>query len=108
MNYQDYAKYDTSPPYHNKQNKAYYDNGQGVPPINENNMTIQDITEKLEKTFQCKIEIDNCLLQKPIFVAGEQYANPQTILQSLARLFNLRYVKNNDIYYLKRKIILPV
>ena len=43
MNYQDYAKYDTSPLYYNKQNKAYYDNGQGVPPINENNMTIQDI-----------------------------------------------------------------
>lgn len=43
MNYQGFSGFDTAPPYYNKQNSAYYDNGQGVPKITENNMTIQDI-----------------------------------------------------------------
>lgn len=70
-------------------------------------LTIQDLSEKLEKRFSCKIEVDACLQDKPIFFVGEQYSSPQAILQSLARFFNLRYVKNNNIYYLKRKKIQP-
>jgi hypothetical protein len=43
MNYQNFSSYTNAPPYYGKECKAYYDNGQGVPPINENNMTVQDI-----------------------------------------------------------------
>jgi len=43
MNYQKFASYENKPPFYNKQNNVYYDKGNGVPPINENNMTVQDI-----------------------------------------------------------------
>lgn len=44
MNYQGFAEYTNRPPeYGQKKNKAYYDSGQGVPQLNKNNMTIQDI-----------------------------------------------------------------
>ena len=43
MNYQNYASYNDIPPYYGRIQQAYYDEGQGVPQINKNNMTIQDI-----------------------------------------------------------------
>ncbi len=43
MNYQSFASYDNKPPYYHKERDAYYDKGQGVPKLNKNNMTIQDI-----------------------------------------------------------------
>ncbi len=43
MNYSNFADYDTIPPYHTQTLEAHYDRGQGVPKINENNMTVQDI-----------------------------------------------------------------
>lgn len=44
MNYQTFANYNNAPPsYGNDYNKAYYDRGTGVPKIDGNNMTIQDI-----------------------------------------------------------------
>lgn len=44
MNYQDYAAYSNRPPEYGKDlSHAYYDRGSGVPQLNANNMTIQDI-----------------------------------------------------------------
>lgn len=43
MNYQNFAAYDTRPPYYGKEMNAQYDHGKGVPPIDTNNMTVQDI-----------------------------------------------------------------
>lgn len=43
MNYQNFASYDNVPPMYKKENEAYYDRGQGIPQLNKNNMTIQDI-----------------------------------------------------------------
>ena len=43
MNYQNFASYDNKPPYYGKECDAYYDKGQGVPQLNTNNMTLQDI-----------------------------------------------------------------
>lgn len=43
MNYSNYADYNSIPPYHTQTLEAQYDRGQGVPPITENNMTVQDI-----------------------------------------------------------------
>ena len=44
MNYQSYVDYTTRPPNFNKpKNTAYYDEGYGIPKINPQNMTIQDI-----------------------------------------------------------------
>lgn len=44
MNYQDFAAYTNRPPeYGQPTSKAFYDKGQGVPKLNANNMTIQDI-----------------------------------------------------------------
>jgi hypothetical protein len=43
MNYQNHATFSTAPPYYNNNTSAYYDNGQGIPKLTENNMTIQDI-----------------------------------------------------------------
>lgn len=43
MNYQNFSQFDTRPPYYSRPNEAYYDRGEGVPPINETNMTVQDI-----------------------------------------------------------------
>lgn len=43
MNYQNFASYDNRPAYYGKKSHAYYDRGQGIPKLNENNMTIQDI-----------------------------------------------------------------
>jgi len=44
MNYQDYSAYDNKPVYYNRTiGEAHYDRGKGVPVIDENNMTIQDI-----------------------------------------------------------------
>ena len=37
------ADFSSTPPYHGRQNETFYDEGQGIPPINENNMTQQDI-----------------------------------------------------------------
>lgn len=38
-----FAPYDDTPPYYQRTKEAYYDEGQGVPQMNEYNMTIQDI-----------------------------------------------------------------
>ena len=43
MNYQNFASYNNIPPAYGKEPTAFYDRGSGVPPIDENNMTIQDI-----------------------------------------------------------------
>lgn len=43
MNYQNFAGYSDKPPYYGKEFQAYYDEGQGVPKMNKNNMTVQDI-----------------------------------------------------------------
>lgn len=44
MNYQDFAAYSNRPPEYGKGlSHAYYDRGSGVPQLNANNMTIQDI-----------------------------------------------------------------
>jgi hypothetical protein len=43
MNYQNFASYDNVPPYHQRKLDAHYDEGQGVPKLGENNMTVQDI-----------------------------------------------------------------
>jgi hypothetical protein len=43
MNYQNFANYNNIPPGYGKQLTSFYDRGSGVPVINENNMTIQDI-----------------------------------------------------------------
>lgn len=39
----DYANFSTIPPFHNRQNEPFYDEGQGIPVMNQNNMTEQDI-----------------------------------------------------------------
>jgi uncharacterized cupin superfamily protein len=38
-----YANFDTKPPFYKRENESFYDEGQGVPQLNENNMTIQDV-----------------------------------------------------------------
>jgi hypothetical protein len=43
MNYQNFTSYDNRPPFYGKLDQAYYDKGNGVPKLTENNMTIQDI-----------------------------------------------------------------
>lgn len=43
MDYSSYAEFDTKPPFYGREHEAYYDEGQGVPKLNENNMTIQDV-----------------------------------------------------------------
>ena len=43
MNYQNFANYNNIPPAYGKESQAFYDRGSGVPPITENNMTVQDI-----------------------------------------------------------------
>ena len=43
MNYNNFAKYSNIPPKYGKPHEAFYDTGTGVPPINDSNMTIQDI-----------------------------------------------------------------
>jgi hypothetical protein len=43
MNYQNFSQYSNIPPGYSKENNAFYDEGNGVPQINANNMTIQDI-----------------------------------------------------------------
>lgn len=43
-NYQNYSSFTTSPPKYDKPHEAFYDtDGKGVPTLEENNMTIQDI-----------------------------------------------------------------
>ena len=43
MNYQNFASYNNIPPAYGKESQAFYDRGNGIPQITENNMTIQDI-----------------------------------------------------------------
>lgn len=43
MNYSNFSNFSSSPPYNNNKYNPHYDNGQGVPKLNANNMTIQDI-----------------------------------------------------------------
>ena len=43
MNYQNFASFDNIPPLYGKEGEGFYDQGQGVPLMNKNNMTIQDI-----------------------------------------------------------------
>jgi len=42
MNYQNYASYSNKPAYYGKLDHAYYDRGQGIPKMDENNITVQD------------------------------------------------------------------
>lgn len=43
MNYQTFASYNNIPPLYGNDGYAFYDKGNGIPKINENNMTINDI-----------------------------------------------------------------
>lgn len=43
MNYQGFASFNDIPPAYGKESEAFYDKGAGVPQLNGNNMTIQDI-----------------------------------------------------------------
>lgn len=43
MTYQNYSTYSNVPPAYGKEFDAFYDKGEGVPKIDENNLTIQDI-----------------------------------------------------------------
>lgn len=43
MNYQNYASYSNRPPYYGKEGEAYYDRGSGIPKLNKDNMSIQDV-----------------------------------------------------------------
>lgn len=43
MNYQGFANFSNIPPNYGKEYDAFYDRGNGVPVIDKNNMTIQDI-----------------------------------------------------------------
>ena len=43
MNYTNYAGYSDIPPAYGKEGEAFYDRGQGVPRMNSQNMTVQDI-----------------------------------------------------------------
>jgi len=43
MNYQEYSSYDERPPLHGRPRDEIYDLGGGVPTMNKNNMTMQDI-----------------------------------------------------------------
>jgi len=38
-----FAEYSDRPPYYNRQNEVYFDSGNGIPQMDENNMTQQDI-----------------------------------------------------------------
>jgi len=38
-----YARFDNKPPYYGRETDAFYDEGQGVPQLNKNNITQQDI-----------------------------------------------------------------
>jgi len=43
MNYQNFASYSAKPAYYGKEFEALYDRGQGIPAMDETNMTVQDI-----------------------------------------------------------------
>lgn len=43
MNYQSFANYNDIPSYYSRETESYYDRGAGLPTLDENSMTIQDI-----------------------------------------------------------------
>lgn len=43
MNYQSSAVFDNAPPFYGYEGEAFYDKGSGIPNMNANNMTVQDI-----------------------------------------------------------------
>lgn len=43
MNYQNFADYNNVPPIYGREPQAFYDEGSGIPQMNQDNMTIQDI-----------------------------------------------------------------
>lgn len=43
MDSNNFANFDTTPPFYNRDTEPFYDEGQGIPPVTENNMTIQDV-----------------------------------------------------------------
>jgi hypothetical protein len=43
MNYQSFASFNDIPPAYGREPEAFYDRGSGVPMMNKNNMTVQDI-----------------------------------------------------------------
>lgn len=43
MNYQNFSDYSNVPPEYGRVDQPFYDRGQGIPQLNQNNMTIQDI-----------------------------------------------------------------
>lgn len=43
MNYQNYSSYNNIPPYYGMEDRAYYDRGEGIPNMDEYNMTIHDL-----------------------------------------------------------------
>jgi len=43
MNYQGFASFNDIPPAYGKESEPFYDRGAGIPQLNANNMTIQDI-----------------------------------------------------------------
>ena len=43
MNYQNFASFNNKPPMYGRESEPFYDRGSGIPVMNENNMTVQDI-----------------------------------------------------------------
>lgn len=63
MNYQNFATYHEKPPYYQQDYEAQYDRGQGIPKINKNNMTIQDIYRTPFLFTNCHIKDYNGMAQ---------------------------------------------
>lgn len=64
MNYQGFASYNDVPPLYGRQNESFYDEGSGIPQMDKNNMTIQDIyrtpflfTQEHDKKFNAMMPI---------------------------------------------------
>ena len=87
MNHQNFATYTNKPPYYNEKINAYYDQGQGIPEITDQNMTLQDI-------YRTSFAILN---ETPV---QSKYQNSMT--KTLKNLDNTNELKN--IFFSKENI----
>lgn len=60
---QSYASFDSKPPYWNKTSEPFYDKGQGIPKMNKNNITEQDVyrtpflfTQEHQKDYKSRVQ----------------------------------------------------
>ena len=93
-----YADYDNSPPYYGQDEEAYFDNGQGVPPIDVNNLSHDDVHQHSFLFTQDHINDYNNVRKTSEKIVGSNQNEVSQIFFSEKNIKRIQQKIREDVY----------